>query len=102
MNVAEQFQQLRTDKKCSVYRLSKETGISQNQIHKIERGESHPTIITLEKLLSCLGVTLAEFFNEDMSAMYPSEFEKELIRSVRVLPEEKAAVLLKVAKYMKE
>ena len=101
-NIAKRFKQLRTDRKYSVYRLSKETDVSENHIHSIERGESQPTIYTLEKLLSCLGVTLAEFFNEDASVMYPSDFEKELIKSVRVLSDEKAAVLLKVAKCMKK
>ena len=102
VDIAEQFKKLRTDKGRSVYWLSKEADISENHIHKIERGESQPTITTLEKLLTCLGVTLAEFFNGDTSAVYPSDFEKELLRSVRVLPEENADVVLQLAKDMKE
>ena len=102
VDIAKMIKELRTDKGRSVYWLSKETDISENYIHKIERGESQPTVYTLGKLLHCLGVTLAEFFNEDGSVLYPSDYENELIGSVRVLPEEKAAVVLQVAKFMKK
>ena len=33
--------------------------------------------------------------------MYPSDFERELIEHVRMLPEEKAAAVLQIAKLMK-
>ena len=33
--------------------------------------------------------------------MYPSDFERELLESVRVLPKEKAQALLQMAKLLK-
>lgn len=100
-DISSSFRMLRTSKGISVYRLSKETDVSENYIHKVERGESQPSVYILEKLLACLGVTLPEFLNEDTRVMYPSDFERELIEHVRMLPEEKAAAVLQIAKLMK-
>ena len=101
IDIPNRFQKLRSDKGFSVYRLSKESAVSENYIHKIERGENQPSVYILEKLLSCLGVTLPEFLNEDSEAMYPSVFERELLENARVLPKEKAQALLQMAKLLK-
>lgn len=101
IDIPSRFRKLRTDKGFSVYRLSKESDVSENYIHKIERGENQPSVYILEKLLSCLGTTLPEFLNEDAEVMYPSDFERELLENIRVLPEEKAQALLKMAKLLK-
>ena len=101
IDIPNRFQKLRSDKGFSVYRLSKESDVSENYIHKIERGENQPSVYILEKLLSCLGVTLPEFLNEDSEAMYPSVFERELLENARGLPKEKAQALLQMAKLLK-
>ena len=67
--ISSSFRMLRTSKGISVYRLSKEADVSENYIHKVERGESQPSVYILEKLLACLGVTLPEFLNEDTRVM---------------------------------
>lgn len=100
MNIPERFQKLRIDKRFSVYRLSKLSDVSENYIHKIEKGLNQPSVYILEKLLTCLGITVSEFLNEDGNIMYPSEFERELLESVRVLPEEKAEAVLHIAKLL--
>lgn len=101
IDIANRLLKLRNDKDFSVYRLSKEAEVSENYIHKIERGESLPSLYILEKLLSRLGSTIPEFLNEDGEMMYPSDFERELLESVRELPEEKAAAILHITKLMK-
>ena len=100
IDIPNRFQKLRSDKGFSVYRLSKESDVSENYIHKIERGENQHSVYILEKLLSCLGTTLPEFLNGDAEVIYPSDFEREL-KSVRVLPEEKAQALLQMSKLLK-
>ena len=100
IEIPNRFKNLRTEKGFSVYRLAKVSDISENYIHKIEKGESQPSVYILEKLLSCLGTTPAEFLNENSAVMYPSDFERELVETVRVLPKEKADALLYIAKLM--
>ncbi len=100
MNLPVKFRTLRTQKNLSVYKLSKATDISENYIHKIEKGQSQPSVLVLEKLLGCLGTTVAEFFNESLDVLYPTANERELVETFRVLDEEKAAAVLHIAKLL--
>ena len=100
MDLPKKFKMLRTQKEFSVYKLSKDTDISQNYIRRIEKGESQPSVLVLEKLLARLGTTLAEFFNDSSEVMYPSADERELVENYRVLNDEKAAAVLHMVKQM--
>lgn len=100
MDLAGRFKALRKAKDVSIYCLSNKSDVSENYIHKIENGENQPSIYILEKLLSCFGVKLSEFLNEDTDVLYPSEFEKELIENIRLLNDEKASAILQLVKLM--
>lgn len=102
MDLPQKFKNLRTQKEISVYKLSKDTDISQNYIRRIEKGESQPSVLILEKLLVRLGTSLAEFFNDSGEIMYPSAKERELVENYRALNEEKAAAVLHMVKLMAE
>ena len=101
MGIGASFKKLREDKGKSVYALSKETGVSENHIHAIERGTSHPSVSILERLLTALGVTLTEFFNDGGEVFYPSAYEKELLVCARRLPEDRAQLLLQLARALR-
>ncbi len=81
MDLGISFKNIREGKGKSVYALSKETGVSENHIHSIEKGTTQPSVAILERLLNALGVTLPEFFNDDRDVLYPSAYERELIAS---------------------
>ncbi len=102
MEVNERLRKIRKEKGYSVYKLSNETGISQNHIHSIEKGKSQPKIDTLERLLNALGVTITEFFNAESHVYYPSDYEIELLSAARDLDQERAEILLQAARYMKK
>lgn len=100
MDLPQKLTKLREQREVSVYRLSKDTYISENYIHKIEKGKSQPSVLVLETLLKRLGVTLAEFFNEDEDVLYPTAFEQKLIEKIRLLDEEKAEAVLHIVELM--
>lgn len=60
MDLGISFKNIREGKGKSVYALSKETGVSENHIHSIEKGTTQPSVAILERLLNALGVTLPE------------------------------------------
>lgn len=101
MNIGKRLRTIRESKKITIYRISKETGISQNHISGIELGKRQPTIDTLIRLIEPLGITLAELFNEDGEAVFLSEEEKTLLESYRCLPDDRAAVLMSLSKMLK-
>ena len=94
MNLGTELAQLRQKRELSVYRLSKLTEISENHIHRIEAGESQPSVATLERLLVALDSNLAEFFNHDRNVLYPTELEREVISEIRRLNPVQAETLL--------
>ena len=46
----------------SKYKLSQLSGISQSSLGRIMAQENLPSLITLEKICTALGVTLSQFF----------------------------------------
>ena len=91
MNVGNKLRFIRETKKISIYKLSKDTGISQNHISSIELGKRQPTVETLSRLIEPLGITLAELFNESDEVMFPTQEERMLLENFRCLPKDKAA-----------
>jgi transcriptional regulator with XRE-family HTH domain len=61
--VAERVRELRGSAGLSLDGLASKSGVSRSMISLIERGESSPTAIVLEKLAASLGVTLASLFD---------------------------------------
>ena len=90
MDIAKKFRNIRNEKKLSVYKLSNLSDVSQNYIHNIEKGINQPSIYILEKLLKPMGITLSEFFNDNLDIYYPSEFEKEVLYYIRTLTKTQA------------
>lgn len=100
MNIGNKFATLRTDKGVSVYKLAKDTDVTESYIHTIEKGENHPSVKILSTLLSALGVTLSEFFNESENVVYVSPTELELLQNFRSLGTEEATTLLQMTKLL--
>ncbi len=94
MEMGKKLRMLREKRNMTIYRLTQITGISGHHIKGIEEGTRQPTIETLQKLLTALGTTLVEFFNNNEQCTYLSENERKLIDNFRSLSESKAQVLL--------
>lgn len=102
MDIGKRLRYIRQSKNISIYKLSEETGISQNHISGIELGKRQPTVDTLKRLVAPLGITLAELFNENENISILSNNECELVENYRILPNEKADILLKLSDILKE
>jgi transcriptional regulator with XRE-family HTH domain len=61
--IGERVRGLRAAQGLSLDALAGRSGVSRSMISLIERGESSPTAVVLEKLASALGVTLASLFD---------------------------------------
>ena len=96
MEYGVRLRQLRKAKGFSMYKLHKESGLSQGHISDLEKCINQPTIETLQRLLTPMGITLAEFFNEDGEVSILSDKEKELVSGFRTLPDNKAELVLQM------
>ena len=61
--IAERVRELRAAQGISLDVLATKSGVSRSMISLIERGESSPTAVVLEKLAAGLGVMLASLFD---------------------------------------
>ena len=67
--IGDRVRELRDAQGLSLDALAGKSGVSRSMISLIERGESSPTAVILEKLAGGLGVTLASLF--DVAAAVP-------------------------------
>ena len=65
--IANRVRTLRTDRGMTLDALAAKSDVSRSMISLVERGESSPTAVVLEKIATGLGVSLATLF-EDSSA----------------------------------
>jgi transcriptional regulator with XRE-family HTH domain len=66
--IGERVRELRAAQALSLEALAVRSGVSRSMISLIERGESSPTAVVLEKLAAGLGVTLASLFDAPAAA----------------------------------
>ncbi|MGG5358578.1 MULTISPECIES: helix-turn-helix domain-containing protein [unclassified Enterococcus] len=71
MEFGEKLKKLRTSKGLGVNQLAIKSGVSASQISRFEKGErKDPTLETLKKLASALGVSIS-YFEEKKSSTIP-------------------------------
>jgi transcriptional regulator with XRE-family HTH domain len=69
-HIAEKVRGLRADRGMSLDALSARCNVSRSMISLVERGESSPTAVVLEKIAAGLGVTLASLFDPPARATH--------------------------------
>ena len=73
MNVLERLEVLMKQQGWTVYRLAKESGLSQSTLSHVFRKDSEPTISTLETLCRTFGITMSQFFSDGESVSLTDE-----------------------------
>jgi transcriptional regulator with XRE-family HTH domain len=68
LRIAERVRELRSAHGLSLEALAAKSGVSRSMISLIERGESSPTAVVLDKLAVALEVTLARLFDSGGAA----------------------------------
>jgi len=69
--IANRVRTLRTDLNMTLDALAAKCDVSRSMISLVERGESSPTAVVLEKIASGLGVSLAALFDDSSAAANP-------------------------------
>jgi transcriptional regulator with XRE-family HTH domain len=78
-HLATRLRDLRTESGMTLDGLSERTGVSRSMISLIERGESSPTAVVLEKLATGLGVPLASLFDAPAASVDPVSRRKDQV-----------------------
>lgn len=65
MTLAERLQRTLDARGCSIAEAARLAGMERQQVWRIVRGETpNPGILTVERLVSAIGSTMAEFYEE--------------------------------------
>jgi len=93
VDVLERLRKLMDARGWTMYRLAKESGLTESTIANIYRRNAIPSIDTLEKICQGFGITLSQFF-ADAELVELTEDLKEVFENWRTLtPEQKEAAL---------
>lgn len=78
MDVIKRITELTKERGWSTYRLAYESGLSTSTIANIYRRHTVPSLATLEMICDAFGITLSQFFAEDMDAVPLTPEQKHL------------------------
>lgn len=91
--IANRIKELCDKKHMTMYALSQKTGISQSSLSNLMKRGSTPTFYTLDRICDGLGITLPQFFSEDMEKLELSPEQKRVMETWESLSDkEKEAV----------
>lgn len=91
--IANRIKELCDKKQMTMYALSKKTGISQSSLSNLMKRGSTPTFYTLDRICDGLGITLPQFFTDDIGKLELSSEQKKVLRMWESLTDkEKEAV----------
>lgn len=90
MDIGQRIRGLRKARKLTLGELAKETDLSQPFLSQMERDIKTPSIETLSRICTALGITLAEFF---ASNILPSLDIERLVEAARRLTPQQRELL---------
>lgn len=78
MDVTKRIESLMAQRRWTIYRLGKESGLSQSTLAHIFRKDSAPTIATLETICKAFGITLSEFFGGEFGPVL-NDYQMDIV-----------------------
>lgn len=99
INMIERITTLRLERHWSEYQLAEKSGITQSTISSWNRQNVVPSVPNLEKICTAFGITLSQFFLEDVSgSVCLTENQKEMLDAWNRLNPDQQITLLQFMK----
>lgn len=77
MDVIKRISELTKERGWSNYKLASKSGLSMSTIANIYRRNTVPSLTTLETICNAFGITLSQFFADDINAVPLTQEQKE-------------------------
>lgn len=88
MNIGARIKELRTINNLKSGEFANLLDISPVFLSYLENGSKNPSINTIEKICSVLGITLQDFFKTDSSDIIPEHFKEFINQNKNLTPEQ--------------
>lgn len=88
MDILTHLQELRDERGWTNYQLAIHSGLSQSTISTAMNRGNTPSVQTIQKCCDAFGITMAEFFDENLRPKDISLRERKLVEDWRKLPPE--------------
>jgi len=98
LNTLERIRKLLDDRKWSMYKLSKLSGVSQSTLSNLFARNNDPSISTLEDICKAFGITLSQFFANEGELVVITKEQSEMLEKWSTLSDEQKSALLKLLK----
>lgn len=92
VDVGKRITEIRVSQGISLTNLAKRSGIAQSSLSYIESGKAQPTVETVNKICTTLGIELHEFFAPDQAPELPPEV-RQVVDKVRKLSPRQIKIL---------
>ena len=90
----------RNDRLWTEYQLAERAGLPQSTISSWYRKNLQPSVSSLDKICNAFGITLAQLFSEDETAICLSQDQHELLTRWATLREEQKKAVLDLLSVM--
>lgn len=97
--IRKRITKLRVDRDISEYKISTDLGFSKGYVQSITSGRSLPSLQALLDLCDYFNISPKDFFDEDAEPESPLILE--IVKNLRVLPEEDLTTLLEITEKYK-
>ncbi len=101
MDIIQRIDKLMEERNWTDYKLSVESGLSSSTIANIHRRNTIPSIPTLEAICSAFGITLSQFFNEELLTVQLNKEQLDLFELWISLTEQQKELIYALIKEFK-
>lgn len=102
MDVLERLRHLMDERGWTVYRVARESGLSEKTVYNIYSRNTMPSIPTLEAICNAFGITLAQFFADGKLIEVSLDLEEVFENWIVLTPEQKEATLSMMRAFRRE
>lgn len=102
MDVLERLRHLMDERGWTVYRVARESGLSEKTVYNIYSRNTMPSIPTLEAICNAFGITLAQFFADGKLIEMSFDLEEVFENWIVLTPEQKEATLSMMRAFRRE
>lgn len=98
MNTLERIKDLLDERKWTMYKLAKMSGVSQSTLSNMFTRNNDPSISTLEDICRAFGITLSHFFADEGELISLTKEQSDMLEKWSTLSSDQKSALLKLLK----